>query len=120
MEGNLREVVQLLTAGDRSSGGGGERGREGDREATTRVCQISIRLSPGSISIEREREREKSDGGGGAGEVPDGLDKESMLVMVRKSGALAALVRLLATAGDQVCATRSLHAALRVLECDVC
>jgi hypothetical protein len=108
MEGNLREVVQLLTAGDRSSGGGGERGREGDREATTRVCQISIRLSPGSISIEREKE--KSDGGG-ASEVPDGLDKESMLVMVRKSGALAALVRLLATAGDQVCANSSLLAA---------
>lgn len=41
------------------------------------------------------------------------LDKETMLVMVRKSGAIAALARLLAAA----CDSTPLEAALRVLEC---
>ena len=68
-----------------------------------------------------EHDTRVRDVGGSGTEVGAGgdeLDRESMLVMVRKSGAIAALTHLLGAAGDHVAGgTWTIECALRILQC---
>jgi hypothetical protein len=95
MERNLRELLLVLTSCP--------------QDRTSSVASVSER-SGGGRWREGGREGRDARDGSGAGMGAEDLDKESMLVMVRKSGGMAALTRLLASAD----AATPVEAALRV------
>ena len=100
--------------------------RGGGRHASRDAVGMDNTLQELLLVLTGERDKGEHgtrvrDVGGSGTEVGTGgdeLDRESMLVMVRKSGAIAALTHLLGAAGDHVASgTWTIECALRILQC---